>query len=92
MFIRRYSSLLSRLQAIAPNPTNALPAVKAAIRGYRTNEVTARDIISTIWNVLDNHLDGTASIINGVVDLLDDEEQRSNLLASWNSFKLEVRC
>lgn len=88
---RRHASFLSRLQTIARNPTNALPAVKAAIRGYRSNEVTARDIISTIWNILDNNLDDTASIINGVVDLLDDEEQKSNLLASWNGFKIEVR-
>ncbi|KAL4064806.1 hypothetical protein V8B97DRAFT_1875710 [Scleroderma yunnanense] len=87
----RYASLLSRLHAIAPNPTNALPAIKAAIRGYHMNELTARDIISTIWNILDNNLDDTASIINGVVDLLDDEEQKTNLLASWNGFKVEQR-
>jgi hypothetical protein len=76
---------------VAPNPTNAAAAVKAAIRGYRANESSARDLILTVWNVLDHNLDDTASIINSVVDLLDEEEKKRDLLAAWNAFKIEVR-
>lgn len=87
----RYASFLMRVQATAPNPGSAIPAVKAALRGYRMNESSARDLILTIWNILGNDLDGTASIINSIVDLLDEEGKKSDLLASWNGFKIEQR-
>ncbi|KAH7924735.1 hypothetical protein BV22DRAFT_1066211 [Leucogyrophana mollusca] len=88
---QRHAVFIARLQALAPNPSAATSAVKAAVRGYRGSESSARDLISTIWNVLDNNLDDTASIVNGIVDLLDDEEKKTGLLASWNGFKIEQR-
>ncbi|KAF9220168.1 hypothetical protein BS17DRAFT_715431 [Gyrodon lividus] len=87
----RHAAFIARLQSITPNPNSAVPAVMAAIRGYRANESSARDLISTVWNVLDNNLDDTASIINGVVDFLEEEEKKRGLLASWNGFKIEQR-
>jgi len=60
------------------------------MRGYRANESSARDLISTVWNVLDHNLDDTASIINSVVDLLEEEEKKRDLLTAWNGFKIEV--
>ncbi|KAF8837599.1 hypothetical protein BDN67DRAFT_972749 [Paxillus ammoniavirescens] len=87
----RQAAFVARLQNITPNPNSAVPAVMAAVRGYRANESSARDLISTVWNVLDNNLDDTASIINGVVDLLEEEEKKRGLLAMWNGFKIEQR-
>ncbi|KAF8447367.1 hypothetical protein L210DRAFT_3609760 [Boletus edulis BED1] len=87
----RDAAFIMRLQHIAPNPNSAVAAVKAAMRGYRANELSARDLISTVWNVLDHDLDDTASIINGVVDLLEEEEKKRDLLAAWNGFKIEQR-
>ena len=68
---------MSRLEALAGNSSNAVPAVRAAARGYRSSEASARDFISTVWNVLDHNLDSTASIVNAFVDLLDEEEKNS---------------
>ncbi|KAH8106912.1 hypothetical protein BXZ70DRAFT_867873, partial [Cristinia sonorae] len=87
----RHSAFLARVSSLAPNPNAAVPAVKAAIRSYRANESAARDLISTTWNVLDRNLEGTASIVNALVDLLDDEEKKKNLLEAWNGFKIEQR-
>lgn len=89
--LRRHATFITRLQHMAPNPNNAAAAVRAAMRGYRANESSARDLISTVWNVLDHNLDDTASIINGVVDLLEEDEKKRDLLAAWNGFKIEVR-
>jgi hypothetical protein len=73
------------------NSTSAVPAVKAAIRGFRASESSARDLISTIWNILDQNLDHTASLVSALVDLLDDEDKKKDLLSSWNGFKIEQR-
>ncbi|KAG1756876.1 uncharacterized protein EDB91DRAFT_1094923 [Suillus paluster] len=88
---QRHAAFISRLQSVAPNPTTAVLAAKAAVRGFRLNESTARDLISTIWNVLDRNLDDTAGIVNAIVDLFDEEDKKSNLLSSWNGFKIEQR-
>jgi len=81
---------LGRLNNLAQNPAAAVPAVKAAIRGYRAHESSARDVISTIFNVLDQNLEHTASVVNGVVDLLDEEDKKQDLLSSWKGFDIEV--
>lgn len=39
---------------------------------------------------MDRNLEGTAGIVNGLVDILDDEEKKKNLLEAWNGFKIEV--
>lgn len=83
---------VGRLQSLVANPTTAVPVAKAAIRGYRASESSAKDLISTIWNVLDQNLEHTASIINAFVDLLDQEEKKQDLLSSWKGFEIEVSC
>ncbi|KAI0320714.1 hypothetical protein OF83DRAFT_1169070 [Amylostereum chailletii] len=87
----RYSDLFARLKAVAPNPTNAVAAVKLSLRSYSASESGARDLLSTVWNILDRDLDDTANIVNLMVDVLDDEEKKSLLLGAWNGFKIEQR-
>lgn len=87
---RRNAALIARINAMAPNPSAAVPAIQAAIRSYRVSESAARDLISTAWNVLDRNLDGTAGIVNVIVDHIDEEDKKRDLLAAWNGFKIEV--
>lgn len=82
--------VMARLQSVATNQATVVPVVKAAVRGYRASESSARDLISTIWNVLDQNLEHTASIVNAFVDLLDQEEKKQDLLTSWKGFAIEV--
>lgn len=82
--------VVARLQSLAANQTTAVPVVKAAVRAYRASESSARDLISTIWNVLDQNLEYTASIVNAFVDLLEQEQKKQDLLASWKGFVIEV--
>ncbi|KAI0683337.1 hypothetical protein BC835DRAFT_1423394 [Cytidiella melzeri] len=87
----RHTAFLARVSSVATNPNHAIPAVKAAVRSYRANESAARDLISTVWTISDHNLEGTASIINGLVDILDDEDKKKDLLQAWNGFKIEQR-
>lgn len=87
---RRHAAFLTRLDALTPNAANAVPAVSAAIRSYRASESGPRDVISTLFEVVDRDLDTTARLISLLVELLDDEDKRRALLSAWNGFKLEV--
>ncbi|PCH37814.1 hypothetical protein WOLCODRAFT_135863 [Wolfiporia cocos MD-104 SS10] len=84
--------LVARITSLAPNPTTAIPAVQAAVRSYRVNESGARDLLSTVWNILDHNFDSTASIVSLLVDQIDDEDKKRGLLAAWNGFKVEHRA
>jgi hypothetical protein len=83
-------AFFARVRALAVNPDAAFPAIKAAVRSYRTSEASARDLVSTIWNVLDQNIDDTASIVNALVDIFDVESKKTGLLSSWNEFEMEV--
>jgi hypothetical protein len=90
-FPRRYTAVFARLRTLTAHPTNAIAGVKLALRDYTASQSGARDLISTVWNTLDCDLDATASIINLVVDFLEDEEKKTDLLSAWNTFKTERR-
>lgn len=62
------------------------------MRSYRVAESSARDFILTVWNVMDRHLEHTASVINASVDFLDEEDRKQNILSSWRGFVVEVTC
>jgi hypothetical protein len=40
---------------------------------------------------VDRNLDSSATYVNLVVDLLDEEDKKKDLLSAWNGFKIEVR-
>ena len=90
-FFRRYMAIFVRLRNLAPHPTNAIAGVKLALRDYTASQSGARDLISTIWSILDQDLDATASVVNLIVDFLEDEEKKTALLSAWNGFKIERR-
>jgi E3 ubiquitin-protein ligase ZNF598 len=87
----RYAAVFARLRTLTAHTTNAAAGVKLALRDYTASQSAARDLISTVWNTLDCELDATASIINLVVDSLEEEEKKTDLLSAWNSFKIERR-
>ena len=84
-------AIFVRLRNLAPHPTNAIAGVKLALRDYTASQSGARDLISTIWSILDQDLDATASVVNLIVDFLEDEEKKTALLSAWNGFKIERR-
>ncbi|TDL27318.1 hypothetical protein BD410DRAFT_713852 [Rickenella mellea] len=88
---QRHEAFTTRLNAATSNSPTATAAIKASIRSYRSSESGARDLITTFFNALDRDLEGTASLIILLVDLLEDEDKKKNLLASWNGFKIEQR-
>ncbi|CCM00490.1 uncharacterized protein FIBRA_02524 [Fibroporia radiculosa] len=87
----RNFALVARIQSLTPHANTAVPAIQAAIRSYRASESAARDLISTIWNILDRNLDGTANVVNLLVESLEEDDKKRDLLAAWNGFKIEQR-
>ena len=83
---------MARVADHTSNSSSAATAIKLVIRSYRASECAARDLISTIYNLVDRDLEASASLIVPLVDLLDNEEKKRDLLAAYNEFKIEVSC
>lgn len=81
---------MARLANLTSSSTAASTSVRLAVRSYRASESSARDLISTIYNLVNRDLEASASLIVPLVDLLDDEEKKRDLLAAYNGFKIEV--
>lgn len=81
---------MARVAGLTSNSSSAATVVRLAVRSYRASESAARDLISTVYNLVDRDLEATASLIVPLVDLLDSEEKKRDLLAAYNGFKIEV--
>lgn len=68
-----------------------MTAIRSAVRSYRASEAPAKDLVSTFFNVLNQKLDSTGLLVNGLVEILDEEDKEQDLLRAWNSFRVEVR-
>jgi len=65
-------------------------ATRAAMRSFRGGESPARDVISTLFSVLERELDATSTHINPLVEAFSPEK-RTELLSAWRDFQIEQR-
>jgi hypothetical protein len=87
-YYRQHSQFLALLTLYAS--TNGVTAIRGAIRSFKASESSARDMVGTIYTVLDENMNAMSSIINGLVPLFE-EEKRRDVLNVWNGMKIEVR-
>ena len=67
-----------------------MTAIRSAVRSYRASEAPAKDLINTFFNVLNQNSDHTGLLVNGLVEIFEDEDKKQGLWQAWNSFKVEV--
>ena len=82
---------MARVSNLTGDSANAMAAIRSAVRSYRASEAPAKDLVNTFFNVLNQQLDSTGILVNGLVEIFDDEDKKQGLLQAWNSFKVEVR-
>ena len=73
-FSSRHAQFQERLTQLIPNSTASLTAVRASIRSYKLSESGPRDLISTFYQVFDQDLEATASLVVSLVDLLEEDK------------------
>ncbi|CAE6363209.1 unnamed protein product [Rhizoctonia solani] len=86
--LEQHNQFLSLLDLYAS--TNGATAIRGAIRSYKSNESSAKDMLATIRTVLDDNMNAMSTLVNGLVPLFE-EEKRSDILNAWNGMKIEQR-
>lgn len=72
---------------------NKVNSFRSATRQYMVNESSAKDLIDTVYHVLDQDREATVGILRDLVGLLDgpsDQDKGRVLLENLNGFKIEV--
>jgi len=81
---------MARASNLTGDSANAVAAIRSTVRSYRASEAPAKDLVNVFFNVLNQQLDSTGLLINGLVEIFDDEDKKQGLLQAWNSFRVEV--
>jgi E3 ubiquitin-protein ligase ZNF598 len=61
-----------------------------SVRTYRNSEMSAADLIDTLWQILDRRVDATGSVAKGLADLMESDDKRREILSAWHDFRIEV--
>ncbi|KAG9083768.1 hypothetical protein FS749_005747 [Ceratobasidium sp. UAMH 11750] len=85
--LEQHSQFLALLNLHAS--TTGVTAIRGAIRSFKASESSARDMVATIFTVLDENMNTMSTIINALVPLFE-EEKRREILNSWNGMKIEA--
>jgi hypothetical protein len=69
---------------------NKLSSFRSAVRQFKHNESSAKDMIDTIYNVLDQDTESTVGVLREVAGLFEDEEKSRTVLEAVNAFRITV--
>ncbi|KAN0062935.1 hypothetical protein ACQY0O_004756 [Thecaphora frezii] len=84
----RHAAYLDKVRAILKGSEARVTSFRSSVRTYRNGEMPAKDLIDNI-HALVGDLDDCVNVVNGLADLLDDDDKKRHLLAAWNNFRIE---
>ncbi|WVQ95123.1 hypothetical protein IAU59_002217 [Kwoniella sp. CBS 9459] len=90
----RHAELLSRVSTLVNDSEIKLNAFRSAVRGFKNNESSAKDMLDTIYHVLDRDPEVTVTITRELGGLFSGEGQGDKeraILEALNAFRVEQR-
>lgn len=90
----RHAALLSRVSMLVSDSAVKLSSFRSAVRQFRQNESGAKDMLDTIFHVLDRDVEATTGVVREIAGLFDGEgesDKRIAVLEALNGFRAEVR-
>lgn len=89
----RHAALLSRVSMLVGDSPTKLASFRSAVRQFKNNESGAKDMIDTLFHVLDQDRDSTAGVAREIANLFDsegDKDKQRAVLEAVNAFRIEV--
>ncbi|WVR09437.1 hypothetical protein IAU60_006504 [Kwoniella sp. DSM 27419] len=90
----RHAELLSRVSMLVNDSETKLSAFRSAVRSFKSNESTAKDMLDTIYHVFDRNADVTTAILRELSSLFSGDGQKDKeraVLEAVNAFRVEQR-
>ncbi|PWN44197.1 hypothetical protein IE81DRAFT_37576 [Ceraceosorus guamensis] len=87
--VERHQVYLARVASLLKDSESRVAAFRQSVKAFRSGETSGRDLADSIYRLADNDLETGSSLVNGLVDLLDDTDKRRSLQSAWNSVRIE---
>ena len=90
---RRHAALISRVSYMVSDSTNKMTSFSAAIRAFKNTESTAKGMIDTIYNVLDQDSQATVSVVKEIGQIFEEDglrDKAKDILEAINGFRAQV--
>jgi hypothetical protein len=88
----RHAALLSRMSMLVGDSPTKLASFRSAVRQFKNNESTAKDMVDTLFYVLEQDREATAGVGREIANLFDsegDREKQQAILAAVNAFRIQ---
>lgn len=85
----QHEAFLGKVFTILDGSESKLQSFRQAVKVFRAGEMGANDLVSNIYSLVGD-MDKSASVVNGLVDLLDtDQGKKQSVLNAWNQLRVE---
>ncbi|SPO30149.1 uncharacterized protein UTRI_05988 [Ustilago trichophora] len=84
----RHQAYMDKVASTLNNSESRITSFRHSVRQFKNGESSARDLISTIHSLV-GEMDDCAPLVNGLVDLLDDQDKSRALGDAWNAYRIE---
>ena len=88
VFCSRHAALLSRVSTLVNHSESKLAVFRSVISSFRSGQNGSRDVIDTIYNILERDAKATVAIVKSVEGLLTgvDQDKRNELVQAVTSW------
>lgn len=90
---RRHAALLARVGMLVGDSQTKLASFRSAVRQFKNNESSAKDMVDTVYHVLDEDAAATSGVVREIAKLFDGDDEREKqqaIIASLSNFRVEV--
>jgi hypothetical protein len=85
------TELLERVATMVEYSETKLSSFRHAIRSYKHNEAPARDLVDTVYSVLNRDTEDTYKVVRRIADTMkEDDDKVQGILTALNSFRIDV--
>lgn len=84
----RHAAFLAKVTQVLSGSEAKVTSFRSSVRAFRSGEMSANDLVDNIYSLVGD-VDNSASVVHGLMDLLEDADKRNDVLAAWNKLRLQ---
>ncbi|KAL1405818.1 hypothetical protein Q8F55_007496 [Vanrija albida] len=88
----RHAALITRVSMLVNDSQTKMASFRSAIRQYKNNESGVKDMLDTVYHVLDEDADSTAGVLREVANLFNgdgEKDKQKAILEAVNAFRVQ---
>lgn len=86
--VRKHQQYMDQVHSILIHSDSKMQSFRGNIKVYRASEMSAKDLIDSIISLVGN-LNQVETVVMGLVDLVEEQDTKQDILKAWNVLHLE---